>query len=213
MRGLYRRGKRGIWWVDTTVAGRPVRRSTGETNRRDAEIVAARLLEQARAIALGDRSPTFPQQPISDLIADYLDHLEAKGDTAQHVGEVESILRDIAITAQVDTIGQLNRGAVERGLERWTGKSPRTRQKALSVARSWFRWLQRTDRWDRDPTAALTPPKLRPVKAQRRALMPDELDRLLEVAPVCRSLVYRVAATTGLPFFQPDAAMQSSSFS
>ncbi len=54
---LYQRGERGIWWCDVNVPGKPrFRRSTGTTDRRQAEEFAAQAqADQWRQSKLGER--------------------------------------------------------------------------------------------------------------------------------------------------------------
>ena len=52
---LYQRGKKGIWYLDTTVAGRRIERSSGTTDKRQAEEWAAKITHDTwRTSRLGD---------------------------------------------------------------------------------------------------------------------------------------------------------------
>jgi len=60
---LYQRGKRGIWWVDTTIAGQRITRSSGSTSRAQAQEWASRLaVDTWRTSRLGEKpAVTFGQ--------------------------------------------------------------------------------------------------------------------------------------------------------
>ncbi len=73
---IYPRGKRGIFWVDGTVAGQRIRQSTGTTSKQAAEEYAAQLSSNAwRTRRLGERpSVTFGQAVLHWITA----HAEAR---------------------------------------------------------------------------------------------------------------------------------------
>lgn len=53
---LYQRGKRGIWWLDATIAGERITRSTGTTDRTQAQEWAAQLASHTwRTRKLGEK--------------------------------------------------------------------------------------------------------------------------------------------------------------
>ncbi len=68
---LYTRGKRGIWWIDATVAGQRITRSTGTTSRQQAEEFAAGLVNDIwRVRRLGEKPRiTFGQAVLHWLAA------------------------------------------------------------------------------------------------------------------------------------------------
>ena len=61
-----------------------------------------------------------------------------------------------------------------------------------------FNWLVRDERWPSNPCKAVKPARPGEKTRERRALDDDELRRLLAKAPAQRSLVYRLAASSGL---------------
>jgi integrase len=62
---------------------------------------------------------------------------------------------------------------------------------------SFFVLLGQEDLWPSNPVLAVKPVKVMGKSIERRSLTDLELRRLLESAPPHRSLIYRVAATTG----------------
>lgn len=84
---IYQRGKRGIWWIDATIAGQRITRSTGTTSRQQAEEYGARLaVDTWRTRRLGE-SPrvTFGQA--------VLHWMAAHTDTRRSIEDMKDRLR------------------------------------------------------------------------------------------------------------------------
>jgi len=82
-----------IWWVQFVVAGRRYRRSTGETDRGEAELRAAGIWQEARARA-GDPAPSAgPARPLPQLAAELIVEAEGLGRSATHARDLEIDLR------------------------------------------------------------------------------------------------------------------------
>jgi integrase len=98
------------------------------------------------------------------------------------------------------TLGSVRPGPVTDWLARYrkSGKSARSTNQYLKVARTFLRWCVRTNRIDDDPLAGIELIKKYSTVRNRRALSLEQLERLLEVSPPYRSLIYLVAAYTGL---------------
>jgi integrase len=87
---LWQRGKRGIWWVDFTVAGQRVTRSAGTTSRSQAEEWAARLASDLwRTRRLGDK----PRLTWGTAV---LDWLRKHGDERRSIETMKDRLRWIS---------------------------------------------------------------------------------------------------------------------
>ncbi len=69
---IYQRGKRGIWWVDTTIAGQRITRSSGSTSRQQAEEWAATLaVDTWRTRKLGERPRVTFGQAVLHWLSQY----------------------------------------------------------------------------------------------------------------------------------------------
>ncbi len=82
-----------VWWVQFVVAGRRYRRTTGETDRGEAELRAAGIWQEARARAGAPAPAVGPARPLSQLAAELVAELESLGRSATHARDVEIDLR------------------------------------------------------------------------------------------------------------------------
>ena len=93
---LFQRGKRGIWWVDVTIGGERLTRSTGTTHRAAAQEWAAKLAHDTwRHRKLGDA-------PAVTWGAAVLDWLNKHGDERRSIETIKDRLR--WITARIETV-------------------------------------------------------------------------------------------------------------
>ena len=63
---IYPRGKRGTLWVDLTVDGERIKRSTGTTDKRAAQEYAACLARDLWRVNAEVSGPTGPRQPVRE---------------------------------------------------------------------------------------------------------------------------------------------------
>lgn len=71
---LWQRGKRGIWWVDVTIAGQRITRSTGTTSRSQAEEWVAKLASDTwRVRRLGEKPRVIFGQAVLDWLSRHTD--------------------------------------------------------------------------------------------------------------------------------------------
>ena len=75
--GLYRRGK--VWWVNFTVNGKQVCKTTGNTDKRLAEAWADSFRSECRRGAIDPFAPKGPIPTVAEVLTKYFDvHLKAK---------------------------------------------------------------------------------------------------------------------------------------
>ncbi len=191
---IYKRGR--VWWVDFSVDGKRFRQSTGLREQRPAFAKAGKLLEAEELRAAGietHRGTTGITIP--DLVTEYEGVLRARGRTEEHIRLTGRRIR--TLTGRASSIGKLTPEFIRKALAR-VEAAPRTVAYYRSALFSFFRWLVREDRWDRNPVEAVEPPRVVGKTRERRALTSEQLGALLDASPEHRAAIYLLAATTGL---------------
>jgi len=170
----------------------------------DREVARARLreillAEQRRAAGLVDRAVENALLSVWVLLGRYARRLRALGRSRVHVRKTLQRVKWICRQADIDRLGALTTDRVARALDvlAGRGRSAKTVNEYRAAMHAFCGWLVREDILDANPVAAV-PTRDRVEVRQRRALTPDEAERLLEVAPPDRALFYRVALLTGL---------------
>lgn len=110
---IYPRGKRGTWWVDFTVPGRPrFDRSSGTTNRRQAEEWAAQShAAEWRQAKLGE----CPTHTWGEAVADWM---RKNGEQRRAIEDMKDKLRWLTAAIGRDTpLHAITRSFVERVIE------------------------------------------------------------------------------------------------
>lgn len=100
---IFQRGKRGIWWVDTTVAGQRITRSTGTTSRQQAEAeeFAAQLAAAAwRTRRLGEK----PRVTFGQAV---LDWLTRHADERRSIEDIKDRLRWLSVHLEHTALSEI----------------------------------------------------------------------------------------------------------
>ena len=182
---------------------------------RDRAAAQAMLNEQvikAERKAAGRIDPVDEQgkRPLKNHIDDFAQHLADKGNSDQHVFEVESRVRKIVAGCKWNFIRDLSPSDVQRYLadRRTKGLSRQTSNHYLRAIKQFSRWLAREHRNHDDPLIHLAMLNVKVDRRHdRRALGPDEFTRLVEAAMagpevICipgpdRAMMYILSAWTG----------------
>lgn len=200
--GLYKQGKR--WWIDEILPnGQRVQKSLRTTDKRLAEARATELRdeilekERRRRKGLPDDSSheaTASRKPL-DLVEEYLGELERRGRAKLHVDITGTRLRRL-----LDGVGRLadlstaenvraalvrasttvSQGFAKEGEERKTMVvSARTQNYYRLALSAFFNWLLREGRWPSNPVKSIARVTEGESNRRRRALTPNEVQRLL----------------------------------
>jgi integrase len=173
----------------------------------------APLALRARLVAVGiiDGARVSAAKPLTDLLTDFLRHLEAKDRTAKYVAECASMLRRVFDDCRFSVWSDITPGTVESYLKglRDGGLSVRRSNGCLTTLKGFARWMIDTGQTSESPLRGLR--KLNEkvdVRRDRRAATADELRRLIATTAASgeafgmdgpeRSLLYRFCAETGL---------------
>jgi len=211
--GGLRREPNGKWTMRFTGAdGREVKRSTGTTDRRDAEAILSQALQREARVRQGLEAPGAQRmadqlsRPLREHLADYLEAFERQeARTAGTMRVRRSILGTFvrlsrSILRRDPMLRDLDSALIEKVMHRRIeeGRSARTANTQRQYILAFAKWASDDGRADFS--------RLRTVKRrkedldrrrERRALTAAEEDSLLEVAGP-RRLVYRLALSTGL---------------
>ncbi len=171
-----------------------VREASTQCRDRD---MAARVLAEAEAreerIAAGILSASecamsaYADRPLSEHFSDFLDSLCSAGRTTDYVADCRHVLTNVAAACSFARLRNLDRGVLEKHLAelRRGGLSARTSNRYGGVWVSFGNWLVRVSRMASNPFDGLSKANERVDRRRnRRALSPDELERLIEAARV-----------------------------
>jgi len=96
---IYPRGKRGILWVDVTIAGQRITRSTGTTSRQQAEEWAARLaVDTWRTRKLGEKPRVTFGQAVLHWLSVHTDERRSIEDMKDRLRWLSGHLENTALT-------------------------------------------------------------------------------------------------------------------
>ena len=151
----------------------------GDLERR-AELVRSNLLTADEANVIDHQTTA-----IAHHVTAYIEHLHAKGTTAEHRSNVNRILKRLIDDCCYCRLGDLSRGTIERWLltHAEAKMGARTRNTYLSAAVAFANWCVESRRLVTNPFAQVTraDEKADP-KRKRRAMTEDELVKLLAIA-------------------------------
>jgi integrase len=184
------------------------------TDRRLAE---AKAREIERQLELGNDPAQLDKarrRPIAEHLADFEEALRAKGCSEGHLDTLLARLRKLVAGCHISTLADVNPSAIESWLarrQRDEGVSARTRRHYAVHALQFGRWLVATGRAVKNPFVGLqTAVNVEnDRRRQRRALSPEECQRLLAAAAASkrklggmtgpdRRIFYSVALNSGL---------------
>lgn len=144
-----------------------------------------RMIKEAERCAEGLEDPCIAQRrrPISEHIAEYMEHCRHRQQAPRHISVKETQLRRFATRAR--TLDTLSLGAAERVLRGLIedGLSARTHNQHRATLIAFMSWAVESGRASAHPFKKLpTRDERLDRRRQRRALTEDELGRLLRVA-------------------------------
>jgi integrase len=188
------------WTAQFTVAGRRYQIPTGHRDKKLARTVALaeerRLAEEAAAKKAGlPVVPDVAKVDLRDLVREFGEMLERLGRAEKHVAL--TMRRVAKIVGRSRRAGELTAEKIRRRLDRLQ-VAPRTRNYYRTALNRFFGWLVSEKHWPENPVTHVETVKVTDKTRERRALTVEEVDRLLEVSPGDRSLVYHTAVATGL---------------
>ena len=151
-------------------------------------------------------------KPMTEHLADYIIHLEAKGRSPKHLSETRRTILSVLKSCQFEISEHLSQTDLDTHLSHLIrqGKSYRTRNAAMKAIRALTTWMLKSHRIPADPfqLCETLNEDSDPNRKKRRALSPMDLARLVAAAEVAgvvqsvtgpeRALLYTIAATTGL---------------
>ena len=185
---------------------------TGTTNRVETRRMAERLEDEHRQVRLGYRPPPKKfheerKRPFSEVVDEYRAWGESKGGrNGMPWGEVHARMRKahlewwrerLGLRILADLDGILPR--VESAMRKLQaeGRSGKTLQNYSESLCAFCNWAVDRGYLLEDPLKNLSGYNTRP-RSYRRAMTPEEIQRLLQAAPDDRRLLYEVALSTGL---------------
>jgi integrase len=219
------------WYVQYHLHGRVYRVPLRTRDKRVAEQKASEIFKRAERKAAGLIDPLTDEQarPLEQHVADFEAVLVSRGRSGAHLKDRMGCLREWVAETKATALRDLDAPRIARWLSSLTerGLAARTVNRRLQAVRQFARWCLSTRRLPYDPLASLRPLNEEADRRHvRRALSPEELERLYEAAATrplaeavvnrmnsgvtprervrllalgsMRRLVYRLAAGTGL---------------
>lgn len=212
--GNLSKASNGKWMMRFTGAdGRAKKRSTGTTDRRDAEAILSRDLQQVARIKQGLEAPSEQRtadqlsRPLSEHITEYLEAFERQeARTAGTMRVRRSIFRTFlrlskAILHREPMLRELDSDLIERVMHKriGEGRSARTANTQRQYILAFAAWATDDERGDFSRLGRMAKRRKEALdrRRERRALTLAEETALLAAAGP-RRLVYRFALSTGL---------------
>ncbi len=185
---------------------------TDKTASQALEIELITKLERGQA-GLLDPMGDHRKRPLEEHLVDFEAHLEAKGNTTDHIDRTVERCRKVFTAIKANVIADITPGRVEAclaGLRR-DGLSVSSSNHYLRAVRNFSRWLVADRRVEQNPIAGLKALKVTESdkKRRRRNLTDDEFAALIAatrgsgqvfrgLAGADRAMLYMLAANTGL---------------
>ena len=192
MASIFKKRGSGDWQIEyRDHAGRVHRKSSGTTDKRAAERIAAKLeadaaLRREGVIDVGqERIAVQGRVALKDHVDEYLRHLELRGRSKKHVRAIRTFLSTLEGAFGISRLSDITPDAVEHYLHRLKskGKSARTLNYRQVLLSGFVTWCVKTGRLASNPLLSLhRQDETRDKKRTRRALTAEELARLFAVA-------------------------------
>jgi len=176
--------------VDRQIAGEP-------PDREALKKLPRRLLE---ALGLVSGLSAKRRATYAENVADYIEELTAAGRDAAYIRITKLYLTHVGDGCGWRRLTDIGRDAFVAYLHKRKadGTAPRTLNNITAHVKTFCAWAVRAQRLDENPIEHVgRVDETHDKRRKRRALMPDEVKRLLAVAGP-RRVVYRVALATGL---------------
>ncbi len=202
-------------------SGRVTRR-VGFRDKQETRRLASQLEREADLRRRGlidperERAVELSRTPMDRVIAQYMEHLSAKGSTEQHLAEVRSVLVEAVSDSGTATPSDLRAETISTHLQRLRVREvrpigARAFNKRLGMLKSFSSWLVREGFRPANVLASISRLNEQVDKRlERRAMTDEELVRLLDslssveaptrarLAAVDRAMLYWLAVSTGL---------------
>jgi integrase len=203
------------WWGRYRSANGSERRVPLATDRTAAQAMLNELVRRAERERVGIIEPTdeHRKRPISKHLADYHRYLRSKQNAPRYIDLAVARVKALVAGCKFCSIADFSPSKVTSWLrdQRDAGKfGIATSNDYLVAMKAFANWLVRDGRLVRNPLAFLQRLNTETdIRRERRALAPDELERLIKAAETSkrkiagmtgadRAMLYRVAAFTGL---------------
>ncbi|MFH1740578.1 MAG: site-specific integrase [bacterium] len=202
-------GKFQGWFVDYTGKRRFF---VGTRNKSETQRMVNRLEDEHRQIRLGylpvpDASKKHLHRPFSEVAKEYLDWGTTQGGRGGRPwGKIHVRMRKSYLSWWQERLGLKTLAdfedilpRVEKALQEIlaAGRTRKTASNYREAIKTFCAWCVRRGYLSEDPLEKLSGFDVTPV-SRRRAMTPEEIRRLLEVAPEHRRLLYEVALMSGL---------------
>lgn len=176
-----------VYWTQFSLRGRLFRRSLGTRDKGVAEQLARRLLDREERRAAGLLDPAEEQQarPLSDHLTDFESTLRSRGASESHLRDRMGCLREFVAATRAAWLKDVESARVARWLTdlKGSGLAARSVNRRLQAVRQFARWCVGARRMAYDALVGLKPlNEAADRRHVRRALAPDELQRLLDAA-------------------------------
>jgi integrase len=193
----YQREDSPVWWVSyTDSSGKRVRRTTGTTDRKEADALEAKWKLEAHQIRQWDKPPT---RSFDELMLEYL--RATQNDKRSHDRDLNSAKRLKPFFTGYE-LGTLKRSQVRAYIEKRKadGVQPGTINRELGLLSAAINYARRE--WDWDIPNNVEGARLREPEGRVRSLEVDEAERLVECAEQIKRAPYladfiRLALNTG----------------
>jgi integrase len=175
------------WWALYYVGGRRFHESLGTRDRRAAELIANERMrrEELRRAGIADPFEESHEKTLADHLADFEQTLRARGVVARYATDRLKCLQDFFNEAGALRVKDLDltRASARLSSVRATGVGARTVNRHRAAIRQFGTWLVKTRRVAFDPFEGLKPLNEEADRRHvRRALTPEEAERLLDAA-------------------------------
>ena len=191
--GVKHKTKSRKWWGRYRDASGIERRVPLASDKMAAQSMLNELIRKVEREKAGLADPTDEQKkrPLKDHVADFKSYLQNKGVTAKQVHTATAQLQRMIGANNWKLMGDISAsGALEfLGGLRQAGRSNQTYNHYLKSAKQFTRWLLRDRRSAIDPLSHLSKLNVRTDRRHdRRALSPEEFDRLIGAAKTGRTI-------------------------
>jgi integrase len=213
--------KRGDTWTVVYLDASGKRKwVSGYASKPETQRLADRLEDEKRKIRTGEIDPLAEarrkerSKPITEHVAGYKAHLEAKGSSGNHVAYTIADIEKLMAFGGVKQAGSITWGLIDKWVLSLKEKdSARTINRRIGSVQAFLRHLQQQGGVSEYTLIKYPKQQTRgKERRRRRALSQSECNLLLacEQVPEDRRLIYRFAILTGFRFSEVGSMMPSS---
>ena len=176
----FRDGSGYVCEVSTGCRDEDAARSVLGKLERRAELVKSEVLSKGES-AMADHQTT----PVADHFAAYLNHVQAKGATVEHIADLRRKAERLFADCVLGTLRDIDAEALEAWLNarQTEGMAARTRNTYLQAVRGFCKWCVHSERLASNPLVRIVKADEKSDRRrQRRSMTEAELVQLLQVA-------------------------------